>query len=128
MKSHAALKSVASVADEWKFCRIIKVANSTCHTGPRIATIKTPGGCVTSNLAGWVEKGGRTMETINPESLVGRHCRLLRAVRDSQGRSRFTEEPVIVREVDNLGRHMLLVQFDDGSTTFLFPTEVAIQN
>ena len=68
------------------------------------------------------------MEITNPESLVGRHCRLLRAVRDSQGRSRFTEEPVIVRELDNLGRHMLLVQFDDGSTTFLFPTEVAIQN
>ena len=68
------------------------------------------------------------METTNPESLAGRHCRLLRAVRDSQGRSRFTEEPVIVRELDNLGRHMLLVQFDDGSTTFLFPTEVAIQN
>ena len=68
------------------------------------------------------------METINSESLVGRHCRLLRAVRDSQGLNRFTEQPLIVREVDNLGRHMLLVQFDDGSTTFLFPTEVSVQN
>ena len=74
-------------------------------------------------------KGGWTyMETIIPESLVGRHCRLLRAVRDNSGRSRFTEEPLIVREVDNLGRHMLLVQFDDGSTTFLFPTEVSVNN
>jgi len=71
-------------------------------------------------------KGGWTMETINPESLVGRHCRLLRAVRDSHGRNRFTEQPLIVREVDNLGRHMLLVQFDDGSTTFLFPTEITV--
>jgi len=68
------------------------------------------------------------MQTINPESLVGRHCRLLRAVRDNQGRGRFTEQPLIVREVDNLGRHMLLVQFDDGSTTFLFPTEVIVNN
>ena len=68
------------------------------------------------------------METINPESLVGRYCRLVRAVRDSHGRHRFTEQPLIVREVDNLGRHMLLVQFDDGSTTFLFPAEVTVQN
>jgi hypothetical protein len=68
------------------------------------------------------------METINSESLVGRHCRLLRAVRDSQGLNRFTEQPLIVREVDNLGRHMLLVQFDDGTTTLLFPTEVSVQN
>ena len=66
------------------------------------------------------------METINTESLVGRHCRLLRAVRDNQGRNRFNEEPLIVREVDNLGRHMLLVKFEDGSTTFLFPTEVTV--
>jgi hypothetical protein len=66
------------------------------------------------------------MNTVNSESLVGRYCRLLCAVRDSQGRNRFTEQPLIVREVDNLGRHMLLVQFDDGSTTFLFPTEVAV--
>jgi hypothetical protein len=68
------------------------------------------------------------METINSDSLVGRHCRLLRAVRDNSGRNRFTEEPLIVREVDNLGRHMLLVQFEDGTTTFLFPTEVAVNN
>ncbi|HEX3409290.1 MAG TPA: hypothetical protein VHS07_03375 [Candidatus Binataceae bacterium] len=49
-------------------------------------------------------------------------------MRDNSGRSRFTEQPLIVREVDNLGRHMLLVRFDDGSTTFLFPTEVMVQN
>ena len=47
-------------------------------------------------------------------------------MRDNEGRNRFTEQPLIVREVDNLGRHMLLVQFDDGSTTFLFPTEVTV--
>jgi hypothetical protein len=29
--------------------------------------------------------------------------------------------------VDNLGRHMLLVQFDDGATTFLFPDEVIVE-
>lgn len=65
---------------------------------------------------------------VNGESLIGRHCRLVRPVRDTQGKSRFTEEPIIIRAVDNLGRHMYLVQFDDGSTTFLFPNEVIVQN
>jgi hypothetical protein len=66
------------------------------------------------------------METMNSTSVVGRHCRLVGPVRDSQGRGRFNEEPLIVREVDNLGRHMYLVQFEDGSTTFLFPSEVIV--
>ncbi len=66
------------------------------------------------------------METLNSASVVGRHCRIIGSVRDSQGRGRFNEEPLIVREVDNLGRHMYLVQFDDGSTTFLFPSEVVV--
>jgi len=68
-----------------------------------------------------------TMESINTESAVGRHCRLLQPVRDHQGLSRFNERPEIIREVNNLGRHMLLVQFDDGSTTFLFPAEVVVE-
>jgi hypothetical protein len=32
-----------------------------------------------------------------------------------------------LRSVDNLGRRMLLVQFDDGATTFLFPDEVVVE-
>jgi len=51
---------------------------------------------------------------------------LLRPVRDHDGRSRFGEEPRILREVDNLNRRMYLVQFPDGATTFLFPDEVVI--
>ena len=61
------------------------------------------------------------------EELAGRRCRLLKPVRDQQGRSRFNEEPRILREVNNLGRRMYLVQFDDGSTTFLFPDEVVVE-
>ena len=74
--------------------------------------------------------GGRTamnMETTNLETMVGRHCRLLRPVRDHEGLSRFSEKPRILRSVDNLGRRMLLVQFDDGATTFLFPDEVVVE-
>jgi len=74
--------------------------------------------------------GGRTvmnMETMNFEAVVGRRCRLLKPVRDHEGLSRYAEKPRILRSVDNLGRRMLLVQFDDGATTFLFPDEVTVE-
>jgi hypothetical protein len=67
------------------------------------------------------------MATTNSEAVVGRNCRLLRPVRDHEGRSRFVERPRVLREVTNLGRHMYLVQFADGATTFLFPDEVALE-
>ncbi|HZO83244.1 MAG TPA: hypothetical protein VFB33_16230 [Candidatus Binataceae bacterium] len=53
-----------------------------------------------------------------------RRCSLVRPIRDHEGRVRFHENPVIVKEVNNLGRLMYLVRFDDGATTFLFPDEV----
>lgn len=68
-----------------------------------------------------------TMQISQTEPLVGRCCRLLKPVRDRDGRSRFSEQPRIIREIDNLGRRMYLVQFSDGSTTFLFPDEVAVE-
>jgi hypothetical protein len=34
--------------------------------------------------------------------------------------------PVILREVFNLDRHMYLVKFSDGATTFVFPDEVEV--
>jgi hypothetical protein len=68
------------------------------------------------------------METSNiSDAAVGRHCQLLRPVRDQAGRTRFNEKPEVLRTVNNLGRRMFLVQFDDGSTTFLFPDEIAIE-
>jgi hypothetical protein len=67
------------------------------------------------------------MESANSETVVGRRCRLLKPVRDHEGLSRFSEKPRILRTVDNLGRRMLLVQFDDGATTFLFPDEVVVE-
>jgi len=66
------------------------------------------------------------MVTTNIEA-VGRHCRLVRPVRDHQGQTRFNEQPLVLREVKNLGRQMFLVQFDDGSTTFLFPDEISVE-
>jgi hypothetical protein len=61
------------------------------------------------------------------EHLAGRRCRLLKPVRDHEGQSRFNEAPRIVREIENLGRKMYLVQFNDGATTFLFPDEVVLE-
>jgi hypothetical protein len=58
--------------------------------------------------------------------LHGRQCRLRKAIRDTAGRTRFQESPVILREVFNLDRHMYLVRFADGSTAFLFPHEIDV--
>jgi len=62
-------------------------------------------------------------ERTNPGT-SGRRVQLLRPVRDQQGKSGFREEPVILRKIKNLNRHMYLFRFDDGATTFLFPQEV----
>ena len=59
-------------------------------------------------------------------AVTGKHCRLLRPVRDREGHSHFTEQPLILKEIKNLDRHMYLVKFDDGATTFVFPHEMAV--
>jgi hypothetical protein len=61
------------------------------------------------------------------EAVVGRYCLLKRPIRDRDGVNHFNEKPRVVRELINLDRRMFLVEFDDGSTTFLFPDEVAIE-
>jgi hypothetical protein len=48
------------------------------------------------------------------------------AIRDGAGRTHFRDHPQVLREIDNLGRHMYLMRFDDGATTFVFPHEVEI--
>ena len=89
-----------------------------------------------ANIVGGVEGGRNTgieveghnmMASSNTEAVVGRHCKLQKPVRDHEGRSRFSEQPRILREVNNLDRRMFLVQFDDGATTFLFPDEVVVE-
>ena len=65
------------------------------------------------------------IETLDP--VIGRHCLLKRPVRDHDGVNHFKEKPKVLREVINLDRRMFLVEFGDGSTTFLFPDEVIIE-
>ncbi len=61
------------------------------------------------------------------DGVVGRYCRLLKPVRDREGHSRFDERPRILRQVRNLDRVMYLVQFADGTTTFVFPHEIIVE-
>ena len=70
------------------------------------------------------------MDNVQVESIdhvIGHHCMLKRPVRDRDGVNHFHEKPKVLRELNNLGRRMLLVEFSDGSTTFLFPEEVSIE-
>jgi hypothetical protein len=70
------------------------------------------------------------METMQIDAVVpvvGRYCLLKRPVRDRDGVNHFKEKPKVLRELINLDRRMFLVEFDDGSTTFLFPDEVSIE-
>jgi hypothetical protein len=64
------------------------------------------------------------MENGKIEVTAKRYCRLLNPVRDRHGVSRFRDRPRILSELVNLGRHMYLVQFEDGGTTFVFDHEV----
>jgi hypothetical protein len=58
--------------------------------------------------------------------VIGRKCHLRRPIRDRAGNNRFTETPVILREISNLDRQMYLVKFADGATTFVFPDEIEV--
>ncbi len=57
---------------------------------------------------------------------TGRQCRLLRPIRDHEGRTRFEEVPLIMKHMRNLEREMFLVRFSDGATVFVFPDEIAV--
>jgi len=67
-----------------------------------------------------------TSTTTATDTPKRKYCRLLEPVRDHEGHIRFAESVEIVKEVDNLDRHMYLVRFEDGATTFVFPHEVEI--
>ncbi len=55
-----------------------------------------------------------------------KRCPVVHPIRETGGKLRFRENPEILKEVYNLGRQMLPVRFEDGSTTFLFPREITI--
>jgi len=64
-----------------------------------------------------------TTATDNPKR---KFCKLLEPVRDHEGHIRCAGSVEIVKEIDNLDRHMYLIRFEDGATTFVFPHEVEL--
>ncbi len=66
------------------------------------------------------------MRTFDTEH-IGCRCRLLVPVRDHHGHVRFDERPILLNEVFNLGRHMYLVEFGDGTTMYLFEHEISLE-
>jgi Ni,Fe-hydrogenase III large subunit len=67
------------------------------------------------------------MNTMCAEETIDKFCRVVKPIRDKAGRIRFNEMARMINEVENLGRRMYLVRFDDGSTTFLFPDEIGFE-
>jgi hypothetical protein len=67
------------------------------------------------------------METAAPSTITaGRQCHLLKPIPDREGKLHFNEAPIILRVLVNLERQMFLIQFEDGATTFVFPSEIVL--
>jgi len=61
------------------------------------------------------------------EGIIGRHCQLLRPVRDPRsGMNHFHENPVILLERQLNGRLAYLVRFANNDESYVFSEEVEI--
>lgn len=63
--------------------------------------------------------------TINT-SKKGLRCRAKKTLRAHEARLEPDSQGTIVHEIDNLGRQMILVQWDDDSSLYMFPDEIEI--
>ena len=59
-------------------------------------------------------------------SLTGMRCRTTREIRSYQGLVRRYSEGFIQYNMDNLGRHLISVQWDNGVIDYVYPTEIEI--
>ena len=67
------------------------------------------------------------MDADTTPSVVRRRCTLLQRVHDFRGKPRFGERPMVMSPpIQNLGRKMFRVQFDDGAWAFVFSHEILI--
>jgi len=57
-------------------------------------------------------------------SHFGRRCRTLLQVSTAQGTLRRYSEGTIRYEMDNLDRHLIFVDWDNGMTALVFPGEI----
>lgn len=59
--------------------------------------------------------------------LKGKRCRAERAIIGHQGIVKANTEGTIQHVIDNLDRHLINVEWDNGVTMYAFPDAVAIQ-
>lgn len=59
-------------------------------------------------------------------SLTGVRCRATKVVRSHRGLIKRSTEGTIQHRMDNLGRHLISVQWDMGITDYVFPSEIEI--
>lgn len=59
-------------------------------------------------------------------SLTGRRCRATKEIRSYQGLTKRFTEGTIQYDLDNIGRHLFSVAWDNGVTGYVFPFEIEI--
>ena len=59
-------------------------------------------------------------------SLAGMRCRATREIRTCQGLIRRLSEGVIQYDMENLGRHLIRVQWDSGVVDYAYPLEIEV--
>lgn len=58
--------------------------------------------------------------------LKGSRCRAIQVVRSHRGTIERLAEGTIQHDIDNLGRHLISVRWDIGTTDYVFPSEIEI--
>ena len=59
-------------------------------------------------------------------SLTGMRCRATKEIRSHQGLVRRYSEGIIQYNMDNLGRHLISVQWDTGVIDYVYPLEIEL--
>ncbi|HWO42255.1 MAG TPA: hypothetical protein VNO43_10680 [Candidatus Eisenbacteria bacterium] len=59
-------------------------------------------------------------------TLAGLRCRATKEIRSQHGVTARFSEGTIQYDIDNCGRHLLSVQWDNGVTDYVFPFEIEI--
>jgi len=65
--------------------------------------------------------------TMIDTSRKGRRCRATKMVRTHEAKIEPERRGTIVHEIENLGRRMVLVEWDDNSSLYVFPDEIEIE-
>ena len=65
--------------------------------------------------------------TMIDTSRKGRRCRAKKMVRTHEAKIEPERRGTIVHELENLGRRMVLVEWDDNSSLYVFPDEIEIE-